>query len=67
MLLAITYVSNLLFLTAFNSHPLFEASTRSLFKLDYLCILGLAVYIFNHKEEKRLSQQNGSQKKRKIC
>ena len=65
MLLAMTYISNLLFSTALDHHSLFKASTKSLLKLNHLYILDLIVYIFIYKKKRKKSQVSKIETKEK--
>ena len=51
-----TYVSNLLPTTGLDGRSPFEASTKSLPKLDHLHMLGSTVYVFIHEEEKKATK-----------
>ena len=48
-----THISNLLPTTPLDGRSPFEASTKSLPKLDYLRMLGSIVYVFIHEEERK--------------
>ena len=54
VLLAMTHVSNLLPTTALDGRSPFEASTKSLSKLDHLRMLGSTVYVFIYEEKRKV-------------
>ena len=47
------YMSNLLFISAFNSQLLFKAFTQFFSNLQYLQVFGSTVYIFIYKKEQK--------------
>ena len=47
------YVSNLLPITVLDGRFSFEASTKSLLKLNHLRMLGLIVYVFINEKKKK--------------
>ena len=48
-----THISNLLPTIALDGRSPFEASTKSLPKLDHLHMLGSSVYVFIHEEKRK--------------